>query len=105
MVLSQSTDHIATNCAPLIQLPPHANKDLYSLFTLFLTEAHFKTIAAHTNRYAEVKKTGSEGKRAWWPTSAAEIKVFIGTFVYIGVVRLLAYKYYWSLRYSEFICA
>jgi hypothetical protein len=86
--------HRQTNRAPSIQLPPHANKDLYSLFTLFLTEAHFETIAAHTNRYAEVKKAGSNRKRAWWPTNAAEIKVFIGTFVYMGVVRLPAYEDY-----------
>jgi hypothetical protein len=56
--------HRQTNRAPSIQLPPHANKDPYSLFTLFLTEAHFETIGAHANRYAEVKKAGSEGKRA-----------------------------------------
>jgi hypothetical protein len=66
---------------PTIQLPPYANTDPYSLFTLFLTEAHFETIATNTNRYAEVKKVGSEKKRDWWPTSAAEIKVFVGTFM------------------------
>ena len=63
-----SDDHGHAQCkinrAPTIQLPLYAYKDPYSLFTLFLTEAHFETIAANTNRYAEVKKAGSEGKRA-----------------------------------------
>jgi hypothetical protein len=57
--------HRQINCAHSIQLLPHANKDPYSIFTLFLTEAHFETIAAHTNRYAEITKAGSEGKRVW----------------------------------------
>src|ERR1700722_13698923 len=91
--------------APAVQLPLHANRDAYSLFTLFLTEAHFETIAANTNQYAEVKEAGTKGKRTWWPTCAAEIKVFIGTFVYMGVVRLPAYEDYWSSKYGEFICA
>jgi hypothetical protein len=90
---------------PTIQLPPYANTDPYSLFTLFLTEAHFETIATNTNRYAEVKKAGSEKKRDWWPTSAAEIKVFVGTFIYMGVVCLPAYEDYWSSKYGEFVCA
>lgn len=75
---------------PTVRLPPNTNTDPYSLFTLFLTKAHFETIATNTNQYTEVKKAGSEGKRAWWPTSAAEIKVFVATFIYIGVVRLPA---------------
>jgi hypothetical protein len=72
---------------------------------LFIIEAHFRTIAANTNQYIEVKKAGTKGKRAWWPTSAIEIKVFIATFVYIGVVRLPTYEDYWSSKYSEFIYA
>lgn len=34
------------------------------------------------------------GKRPWWPTSVSKVKVFIGIFIYIGVVRLPAYKDY-----------
>ena len=79
---------------PAIQLPPSTETDPYSLFTLFLTEDHFETIATNTNRYAEVKKAGSDRKRAWWPTTAAEVKVLVGTFIYIGVVRLPAYEDY-----------
>ena len=56
--------HRRTYRSPTIQLPPHANRDPYSLFTLFLTEAYFETIAANTNRYTEIKKVGREGKRA-----------------------------------------
>jgi hypothetical protein len=40
---------------PTIELPPYTNIDLYSLFTLFLIEAHFETIATNTNRYVESK--------------------------------------------------
>jgi Transposase IS4 len=73
---------------PTIELPPHSNIDLYSLFTLFLTETHFETIATNTNRYAESKGAGIVGKCIWKPTCAAEIKVIIAIFIYIGVVRL-----------------
>lgn len=90
---------------PTIQLPAYANTDPYSLFTLFLTEAHFETIAANTNRYGLLKNADSDGKRAWWPTSAAVIKVFVATFTYMGVVRLPAYRDYWSSKYGEFVCA
>ena len=90
---------------PAIQLPLHVKTDPYSLFTLFLTEAHFEMIAANTNRYAELNNAGCEGKRIWRPTSAGEIKVFIATFIYMGVVRLPAYEDYWSSKYGQFICA
>ena len=89
---------------PVIQLPPDTKTDPYSLFTLFITEAHFETIAANTNRYAEVKEADKNGKRAWSPTSAAEIKVLVGTFIYMGVVRLPAYEDYWSSKYGQFAC-
>jgi hypothetical protein len=72
---------------------------------LFLTEAHFETIAANTNRYTEVKRAGNERKQIWWPTSIAEIKVFVVVFIYIGVVRLPVYEDYWSSKYSEFVYA
>ena len=72
---------------------------------MFLTEAHFKTIAANINRYADIKKAGSKGKRVWWPTSAAEIKVFIATFIYIGVARLPPYEDYWNSKYGQFVYA
>jgi hypothetical protein len=71
--IARFTVHLQFNCHPT---------QIQSLFTLFLTEAHFETIAADTNRYAEVKKAGSEGKRPWWPTSAAEIKIFVAVGAY-----------------------
>ena len=91
---------------PLVQLPPqHVKRDPYSLFTLYLTEAHFETITANTNRYAEVKKAGSDRKRLWRQTSAVEIKVFIATFIYMGVVRLPAYEDYWNPKFGKFVYA
>lgn len=39
--------------------------DAYSLFTLFLTEAHFEMIVVNTNRYVEIKEAGIKGKRSW----------------------------------------
>jgi hypothetical protein len=51
------------HCTPAVQVPLHTNRDAYSLFTLFLTEAYFETIAVNTNRYAEVKEAGTKGKR------------------------------------------
>ena len=91
---------------PTIQLPQHVNgDDPYSLFTLFITEAHFEIIAENTNRYAEANNAGCEGKRVWRSTSPMEVKVIIATFIYMGVVRLPAYEDYWSSEYGELLCA
>jgi len=65
-------------------LLPTSYGDPYSLFTLFLIEKHFDTIARNTNLYAEARDAGKPGKRLWWPTNALEVKVFIGIFIYIG---------------------
>jgi hypothetical protein len=91
---------------PTIELPPslHSNIDLYGLFILFLTEAHFETIATNTNRYAEGKGAGTTRKHAWKPTSATEIKVLVATFIYMGVVRLPVYEDYWGKTYRQFVC-
>jgi hypothetical protein len=40
---------------PTIKLPQNTNTNLYSLFILFLTEAHFETIVSNTNRYIQSK--------------------------------------------------
>jgi hypothetical protein len=76
---------------PTIRIPPDVATDPYSLFKLFLTDRHFEIIAINTNAYAKAKEAGTNGKRTWWPTSAPEIKVFIGIFIYMGVVHLPAY--------------
>ena len=91
--------------SPVIRLPPGTNTDPYSLFKLFLTDKHFETIARNTNDYAKAKDAGSAGKRAWIPTSAAEIKVFVAIFIYMGVVRLSACEDYWSDIYGKFVCS
>src|SRR5947208_2627278 len=83
-------------------LPPKSYRDPYNLF---LTEKHFDTIARNTNCYAKARNARGPGKRAWWPTSAPEGKVFIGIFIYMGVVWLPAYEDYWSDKYGHFHCS
>ena len=90
--------------AGIPQLPAGLlNTDPYSLFTLFLTEQDFETIARNTNLYAKARDAGKAGKKPWWPTSAPEVKVFIGIFIYMGVVRLPSIEDYWSERLGLFL--
>jgi hypothetical protein len=90
------------------QLPaslPKPHTDPYSLFTLFLTEKHFETMARNTNLYVKARNAGKPGTRPWWPTSAPEVKVFIGIFIYMGVVRLPAIDDYWNSKLGLFLCS
>src|SRR5437764_12862440 len=80
-----------------VMLPPDINSgDPYTLFTLFLTEKHFETIATNTNTYAALSGAGQPGKRAWRETTAAEIKVFIGILIYMGVHQSPQVEDYWN---------
>jgi hypothetical protein len=97
--------YLQINRQPEVRLLVGIETDPYGLFKLFLTDKHFKTIVANTNGYVEANKANSDGKRTWWPTNIVEIKVFIAIFIYMGVVRLPAYKDYWSAKYGQFLCS
>jgi hypothetical protein len=57
--------YLQINRRPEVRLPIGTETDPYSLFKLFLTNKHFETITANTNKYAEANGANSDGKRTW----------------------------------------
>jgi hypothetical protein len=57
------------------------------LFQLFFSDAVFEMLAAATNAYAAFKNAGGPGRRQWKDTTAAELKIWLGLIIYMGVVR------------------
>jgi hypothetical protein len=58
-------------------------------FKLFFNMSVFSLLAANTNAYAKARGAGPEGTIAkdWRDTCAAEIMIFIGLIIYMGVFR------------------
>ena len=72
--------------------------DPLALFDLFIPSDMYETIATNTNKYATLKGASTERvdshHRAWYSTSADEIRVFFGILLYIGVVQCPRFKWY-----------
>lgn len=72
----------------------------HDLFKLFITPQHCRTITHHTNNKAndhmEREKTTEE--RDWHDVTGAEIEVFIGILLFMGLDPLKRIENYWSQR-------
>lgn len=84
-----------------IYSPPAENENTsppspLKFFQLFFTEAEFEILAQNTNLYAEQKGAGKPGSRPWRPTCAAELKIFCGILIYMGVNRGISGRSYWT---------
>jgi len=66
-----------------------------SSFKLFFTDEEFEILAENTNAYARQKEAGRQG-RPWRPTCGAELKIFFGLIIYMGVYRSTGISSYWS---------
>jgi hypothetical protein len=83
---------------PILHLPPNIDTDdPYALFCLFWPERMWTTIATNTNLYAVEKRMKSEEDRMrpWHDTCSAELKVFIGILIYMGLHQSYAEHIYW----------
>ena len=102
---------------PRIKLPPDLDLDLdspYTMFSLFWTEEMWKILAENTNAYAlrqgvtqrdaygngvrldRDRDNGSMNQRIWYTTNASELKVFIGTVIYMGLHSEGRRASYWN---------
>lgn len=73
-------------------------------FNLFFAPDLFDTIVRNTNVYAgfeRLKKEECEGTREWTPLSAPELRVFIGTIIYMGVHIAPNIETYWNTDRSK----
>ena len=95
---------IPTRHPPILHLPSSLDPDNpYALFTLFWPEKMWDTIARNTNFYAIQKRMlcAKEGQRPWHQTCAAELKVFVGILVYMGLHKSYAEHVYWRTDISQ----
>jgi hypothetical protein len=86
---------------PELKIPKDLDiKSPYALFSLFFTEDILQTISESTNKYARRKRTKFENSviqpRTWKETNPAEIKVFLGILIYMGVHRSPRINYYFQ---------
>lgn len=92
------TDHYSTTASINPDEPQSETPKLTpsSFFQLFFTEVEFDVLVQNTNSYAGLKGAGDNGRRRWRPTSAAELKVFIGIIIYMGVHKAMHGPLYWN---------
>jgi len=67
--------------------PPEFNLNGSALdyFQLFFDNSIFQLLAENTNNYASFKGAGNAGSRPWKSTTPAELKIFFGIIIYMGV--------------------
>lgn len=73
------------------------DKNELDFFDIVFPPELYVLLADETNRYArqsQVKKDKVD--KTWKPTSAVEIRAFLGMHVYMSIVKLPSYKMYWS---------
>ena len=76
-----------------------SHDDPYAVFSLFFTEDILQTIADHTNEYAQLYPGPvTPYSRVWEPTTAAELKAFLGAYIWMGVHPEAAVKDFWNIN-------
>ena len=73
---------------PILHLPSNTNvDDPYALFSLFWPEKMWDVLTVNTNLYAvqQRMKSSEERQRPWHDTCSAELKVFVGILIYMGL--------------------
>ena len=70
---------------------------------LFLPETFYETLALETNRYAEQIQLARSNDQRWRPTSAEEMRAYIGMNIMMGIRQLPQIWCYWSpdKRYGD----
>lgn len=71
------------------------NGGALSFFELFFDATVFEQLAENTNSNANFKHAGDLGHRRWTPPSAAELRIFFGIIIYMGVFPSAQVSDYW----------
>ncbi|PWW74878.1 hypothetical protein C7212DRAFT_345434 [Tuber magnatum] len=72
------------------------NGSALDYFQLFFDNSVFQQLAENANHYASCKGAGNSGSRLWQSTSAAELKIFFGIIIYMGVFPSAQVSDYWK---------
>jgi hypothetical protein len=67
-----------------------------NIFILFFNHKVFSELATFTNAYAASKEACLDESRRWEETTPAELRIFIGIIIYMGVFRQSNVEEYWS---------
>ena len=92
-LVHDSAMHARQTCYPLGFDP--VNCGALGFFQLFFDDIVFEQLAETTNSYAIFKGASNPGHRRWTPTSAAELKIFFGIIIYMGVFPSAQVPDYW----------
>ncbi|XP_033756191.1 piggyBac transposable element-derived protein 4-like [Pecten maximus] len=74
----------------------NTNASVLEYFNLFLPQSFFETVANETNRYADQRQLVTGPDPRWRPTTANEIRAYIGMNIMMGVKQLPRIWCYWS---------
>jgi len=74
----------------------NADARVFEYLGLFLPQSFYESVAQETNKYAEQKQQVSGPDPRWRPTSATEIRAYIGINIMMGVKQLPRIWCYWS---------
>ena len=67
----------------------------YQIFTLFFTDDMFNIMIANTNAYALEHLDEHTNGRPWSPTSPAELRIWVGITIYMGLNPMPGLRDYW----------
>ena len=73
--------------------------DTYTIFNLFFDDSVLKTLAKHTNKYAELypsDPTEFPGHRPWTPTTWKELRAYIAAYIWMGIYKDIAVSEFWK---------
>lgn len=71
------------------------NGGALAFFKLFFDTTVFEQLSENTNLYVNFKHAGDLGYRRWIPISAAELRIFLGITIYMGVFPSAQVSGYW----------
>ena len=74
-----------------------SHDDPYSIFCLFFTKDILQIIADRTNDYAQLYPSpGMSYSRVWYPTTATELRAFIGAYKWMRVHLEASVEDFWN---------
>ena len=84
-------------------LPDHVKPDdPYAIFSLFFDDSTLGILAQNTNKYAELNPAPSTPyARPWRPTTIAELRAYIGVYIWMGVHPESSIESYWSTNSTK----
>ena len=76
--------------------------DPYAIFSLFFDDFILGILVTNTNKFAELNPAPeTPHARSWRPTTIAELRAYIGVYIWMGVHHESSLETYWSTNSTE----